>query len=390
MSRPDGGHPEVRKFVIPELVLGDESCRLAGPYAFNLGIRRALLVTDAGVSAAGWSDLVRRSLEAAGVAVEVFDGVSVNPRAEEVMAGVEAYASSRCDGVVVVGGGSPIDAGKGIGVVATNGERILDYEGVDRVGVPIPPLVCVPTTAGSSADVSQFAIITDRHRHLKCAVVSKMLVPDVSILDPRTVTTLPKELTAGTGMDALSHGVEAFVSNASSAVTDLLAREAIALVVEGLPRCMEALGDVRAREVMMRASLLAGMAFSNAILGAAHALSHALGGLLDLPHGQCSALLLGPVIRFNFDSAAYRYRKIAHIFGVDVEGRSDHDVCEDLVSAIDELRERVGLAAPLARCGVRRSDIPDLALHAMEDPCLVTNPRPASRRDLEVILEEAL
>jgi alcohol dehydrogenase len=389
MSQPNGGPREIRKFVVPELVLGDETCRLAGQYAFNLGIRHALLVTDPGVSAAGWTEIVRNSLRGAGVAVELFDRVSENPRADEVMTGVEVYKSVRCDGLVVVGGGSPIDAAKGIGIVATNGQEILGYEGVDRIDAPIPPLICVPTT-GSAADVSQFAIITDPPHRLKRAIISKALVPDVSILDPCTVTTLPKQLTAGTGMDALVHALEAFVSNASSPVTDLLAREAMALVPGGLPRSIDALSDVRAREVMMRASLLAGMAFSNAILGAVHALAHGLGGLLDVRHVECNAHLVGHVIRFNFEFAAERYRQIAELFGVDVRGRSNHDVCEALVSAIGDLSERVGLEGSLASMGVGKSDIPQLARHAMEDPCLVTNPRPATLRDLEVILEEAL
>lgn len=390
MALPGTSAGEIRKFVVPELVLGDGTCSLAGQYAFNLGIRRALLVSDPGVSAAGWTDRVSRALGEAGVAVERFDGVTVNPRDDEADAGVEVYVAAHCDGIVVVGGGSPIDAAKAIGVVATNGGHILEYEGVDRITAPIPPLVCVPTTAGSSADVSQFAIITDTRRRLKRAIISRALVPDVSILDPVVVTTLPTPLTAGTGMDALAHAFEAFVSNASSPVTDLMAQEAIALVSSGLARCIDAPGDVRAREVMMRASLLAGMAFSNAILGAVHALAHSLGGRLDLPHGECNALLLASVIRFNFDFAAERYRRAAELLGVDVRGRTDGEARDALVGAIEDLRRRVGLEGSLAGMGVARSDIPELAQYALEDPCLVTNPRPATRRDLEVILEDAL
>jgi len=381
---------EIRKFVAPEIVLGAGASMLAGQYAWNLGIRRALLVSDPGVAEAGWTALVAQSLRDADLDVSIFEGVNANPRDSQVMAGAEAYRAERCDGLVAVGGGSPMDAAKGIGIIVTNGRHILEYEGVDRIEVPIPPLLCVPTTAGSSADVSQFAIINDTARHVKIAIVSRAMVPDASLVDPRTLTTMPAIVTAGTGIDALTHAVEAVVSSASSSLTDLLAIDAIGLVRRHLPRCLEAPDDVEARSAMARASLLAGMAFSNAILGATHALAHGIGGLLDAPHGVCNALLIDHVVRYNFSTARERYFRVAEALGLEARGRPSGDVEKELATALHELRRRAGIEGTLATLGVGRSDIPLIARHALADVCLATNPRPADQRDLEVILEEAL
>jgi alcohol dehydrogenase class IV len=383
MSGQQGGG-EIRKFVVPELVLGEGVCQLVGQQTWNLGVRRALLVTDPGVAAAGWTEVAARSLRDAHVEVVIFSDVKPNPSERPVMEGAELYRQHRCDGLVAVGGGSPMDVAKGIGVVATNGGHVLAYEGVDRIEAPIPPIVCVPTTAGSSADVSQFAIITDSTRRVKIAIISKTVVPDASLIDPVVLTTMPPEVTAGTGLDALTHAVEAYVSSASSPLTDLLALEAVALVPGALPRCLDDPGDLAARAVMARASLVAGMAFSNAILGATHALAHALGGLLDAPHGECNAILLEHVVRFNLEFARERYARIGAALGA--AGDDPHAV----PGKIAELRRRCGIPGSLRAMGIRAADIPLLARHALADACLATNPRPASQRDLEVILEEAL
>lgn len=379
---------EIRKFIAPELVMGEHALGLVGQYAKNLGMRRALLVTDAGVVTAGWADVVAHSLEAAGVEVVVFDKVCANPDTGKVQAGAERYRTTHCHGLVAVGGGSPIDAAKGIGVVATNGGSILDYEGVDQIENPIPPLVCAPTTA-SSADVSQFAIVTDLERRTKFAIISKALVPDVSLMDSRTFSTMPASLAAATGLDALTHAIEAFVSNASSPLTDLVALEAVKLIVADLARFVDDRGYARGADALMQASALAGMAFSNAILGVVHALAHSLGGFLNLPHGECNAVLLEHVVRFNFDAARERYIRVAEVFGVEPRNRSDCDVRDALAEAIRRLRERLGVAGSLAAMGVKRSDFPALAQKALEDPCIATNPREVMEHDLRLILEQA-
>jgi alcohol dehydrogenase class IV len=381
---------KMRKFVIPEIVYGNDSHRLAGHYADRFDLHCVLVVSDAGVEAAGWTARVMASLAAAGIATVPFTRITPNPKDHEVMAGVSLYREAGCDGIVAVGGGSPMDCAKGIGIVSSNSGQILDYTGVDQVPLPMPPLICIPTTAGSAADISQFAIITDTAGQRKAAIVSKSLVPDVSLIDPLLTTTMPPDLTACTGMDALVHAIEAYVSNASSPFTDLHALEAIRLIGRDLPLAFSEPASLPAREAMMFASTQAGMAFSNASLGAVHAMAHSLGGMLDSPHGDCNARLLEHVIGYNFPAAAERYRTIAQALGLTVAGMDDREACRALVTAIARLRESVGITETLAAQGMARHHLPQLAAKAMEDACMVTNPRRPTQRDIEEIYAAAL
>jgi alcohol dehydrogenase len=380
----------LRKFVAPEYIFGSGSRALAGQYARNLGGRRALLVTDPGVAAAGWSAQVADSLTEAGLSHVIFSAVHSNPRAEEVMAGAEVFRREGCNILVAVGGGSPIDVAKGIGIVSTHVRHILEFEGVDQVNVPMPPLICIPTTSGSAADVSQFAIITDVKERVKVAIVSKALVPDLSLVDPDTLTTMDSHLTACTGMDALTHGIEAFVSIAHSPMTDLHALEAIRLIFHNLIPSIRNPDDIALRSRIMLGSLHAGLAFSNAILGATHAMAHSLGGYLDLPHGECNAILLDKVVKFNFKAAPERFEKIAEAMGLDLRGLTSLEKRAALVVGIQKLKREAGLERHLRPLGVGSDDIPILSRKALKDPCLLTNPRRSVKRDLEVIYEEAL
>lgn len=381
---------ELRKFVAPEFIFGIGARRLAGRYAKNFAARKVFVVTDPGVIAAGWSKDVTDSLEEAGLTYAIFSGVSPNPRAEEVMAGAELYQAEGCDVIVAVGGGSPMDCAKGIGIVSTNKKHILEFEGIDQVPIPGPPLICIPTTGGTSADVSQFAIIANRHEKIKIAIVSKTVVPDVSLIDPVTLTTMDSYLTACTGLDALTHAIEAFVSNAHSPVTDLNALEAIDLISSNLLSAITQPDDVEIRAKMMLGSLEAGLAFSNAILGAVHAMAHSLGGFLDLAHGECNAILLEHVMGFNFSAAAERYLRIGEALGLDLRGMSSSEKKSAIVSEVARLKRAAGIERRLAQLGVHRTDVPELTRKAVKDPCLATNPRWASQRDIEVIYEEAL
>lgn len=381
---------ELRKFVAPEMIFGIDARMSAGRCCRNFGAERALVVTDPGVIAAGWAADVVISLEKAGVAYSVYSDVSCNPRAEEVMTGAEFYEAEGCDVIVAVGGGSVIDCAKGIGIVSSNRRNILEFVGADKIPLPMPPLVCVPTTGGTSADLSQFAIFTDSAARTKVAVVSKAVVPDVSLIDPRTLTTMDPWLTACTGMDALVHAIEAFASNAHSPLTDLHALEAIRLIHKNLAACMRDPNDLDARSGMMLASLEAGLAFSNASLGAVHAMAHSLGGALDLPHGECNTILLAHVVAFNFPKASERYDRIGEAMGLDWRGLGAHEKANRLVGAIDALRLEVGIKATLGQRGVHRVDIPELARNALQDVCIVTNPRRANQRDVELVYEESL
>ncbi len=383
------GSSELRKFVAPEFVFGDNARFLAGRYARNFGARKVLVVSDPGVVEAGWTAQVLARLEAEGLAHTVFSSVSTNPRAEEVMTGTEIFQAERCDAIVAVGGGSPMDCAKGIGIVSSNNSHILEFEGVDRVPVPGPPLICIPTTAGSSADVSQFAIINDRKRKVKIAIVSKTVVPDVALIDPLTTSTLDAYLSACTGLDALTHAIEAVASNASSPITDLLALEAVRLVSGNLMPVLSDLKDMTLRGKMMLGSLYAGLAFSNASLGAVHAMAHSLGGLLDLPHGHCNALLLPYVVDFNFDAASEGCLRVGEALGLQLQGKTRTQQKQALLGELERLKRETGIAQTLGQIGASRRDIPRLAEHAMQDACMVTNPRRPESKDIEAIYEKA-
>lgn len=380
---------ELRKFVAPEFIFGGQARLLAGRYAKNLGARKVLVVTDPGVIDAGWTAQVLSSLEEEGLPYSVFSSVSSNPRAEEVMLGAQFYRSEDCNIIIATGGGSPMDCAKGIGIVDSNDMHILEFEGVDRVPVPGPPLICIPTTAGSSADVSQFAIINDADRQVKIAIVSKTVVPDAALIDPVTTTTMDAHLTACTGMDALTHAIEAYVSDASSPITDLHALEAIRLVSSSLLDLLSDTGNILLRSKMMLGSLHAGLAFSNASLGAVHAMAHSLGGLLDLPHGHCNAILLPHVMDFNYDTVPERYRSIGEAMGLNLEGMASDHQRRAVLGKVEHLQRSAGVCQPLGQIGTPRRDIPKLAENAMQDACMVTNPRKPNGKDIEEIYEKA-
>ncbi len=372
---------ELRKFVAPEFIFGVGARKLVGQYLKNLGAKKVLLVTDAGVSEAGWAKEACNSLQESGIEHCIFSAITPNPKDHEVHAGVESYLQCGSDAIVAVGGGSTIDCAKGIAIVAANGGSILDFEGVDEVPAVVPPLICIPTTAGTSADVSQFAIITDVARSTKIAIISKTVVPDVALVDPETTFSMDSELTAATGMDALTHAVEALASNASSPITDVHALHASELVMKYLLKAIENPKDIKARGPMMLASLQAGLAFSNASLGLVHAMAHSLGGLLDSPHGDCNALLLPYVMEFNLSAAKGPYGKLAKQFGLKEP--------EEAISAVRTLQQKVGLDSGLTTLGVEEKYFAALSENALRDPCVVTNPRPPELQDIREIYERA-
>ncbi len=381
---------ELRKFVAPEFIFGNGALSLVGRYAANFGAKKALVVTDPGVIDAGWTRKIIGELETEKIAYAVFSGVSANPRDSEVKHGADFYTEQGCDVIIAVGGGSPMDCAKGIGIICTNKRTILDFEGVDNVPVPGPPLICIPTTAGTSADVSQFAIINDTLRKSKFAIISKTMVPDIALIDPATTLTMSPYLTACTGMDALVHAIEAVVSTANSPITDIHAFQAIRLIRRTLPLAMASPDDPELRDSLMLASLEAGLAFSNASLGAVHALAHSLGGLLDLAHGECNAVLLGPVIAYNFGSASARYRLVAEQLGLDTGKLSDAGVLSMLLDDISALKESVGISVGLGERGMTEKDFSRLAQNALHDPCMVTNPRIPEQRELEALYAGAI
>ncbi|MDY9923299.1 alcohol dehydrogenase-like regulatory protein ErcA [Methanobacterium sp.] len=381
---------ELRKFVAPEFIFGSGARLLVGRYAKNFGARKVLIVTDPDIRGSGLVNPVFDALKDEKIDYEIYSDIKSNPTALQVMEGAKVYLNENCNFIVAVGGGSPMDCAKAIGIVSSNKKEVNEFEGVDKVQIPSPPLICIPTTAGSAADVSQFAIITDSRRKLKMAIVSKTVVPDVALIDPETTLTMDRSLTINTGFDVLSHAVEAFVSNASSPITDLHALEAIKLVASNLIPVSNDLGNIDLRAKMMLSSLNAGLAFSNASLGLVHAMAHSLGGFLDLPHGECNALLLDHVMGFNFDEESKKYKEIARALGLEIDGMNDEEIKITLINGIRDLKAEADVNYSLKDVGVTASDIPELAGKAMNDACIITNPRRPTQKDVEEIFKNAL
>ncbi len=380
------------KFQAPEIVFGPESLAEAGFAARRIGAQRPFVVTDPGLIDAGWAGELNRHLADADLPATFWSGLTPNPKDYEIAAGYQRYRESGCDVIVAIGGGSCLDAAKGIAILTGNGGQILDYAGVDRVTRPIPPLLMIPSTAGTGADVSQFCIITDTASAVKVTIMGRALVPEISLTDPRLLSTMPADLAAATGLDALTHGIEAYVSCAHNPLADGHALNAVRLVFANLPRLVDrhaATGQLRGH--MAQASLEAGMAFTNALLGATHAMSHQVGGLLDLPHGVVNGVLLPHVIRFNAAVAPDRFVPLAQAAGLPVPpGMPGEEAGCLLADRVRAIGDQLGVPRGLAQLGVQPANVPTLAANALADACLATNPRPVSQADLAALFRAAL
>ncbi len=392
MAPPTPARPRwaVNKFLVPEVIFGVGALSEVGNAVRRTGGRRALVVTDPGVMAAGWVEESMPWLRAVGLDVHLWHGVTPNPKDHEVEAGVQAYLESGCDVLVAIGGGSCIDAAKGIAILSGNDGRILDYEGVDRVSRAIPPMVMVPSTGGSGADVTQFCVITDTARRVKCTIAGRGLVPDISVTDPTLLTTMSPELSANTALDALSHAIEAYVSKAANFLSDAYALAAIRGIVAHLPASVAEPSNLHAREGIAKASLQAGLAFGNALLGATHAISHQIGGALDLPHGLLNAILLPHVMHFNAAAAPEQYARVAQALGLEVDRIPPWEAADHAACAVRRLADGLGIPRGLAQVGVKRSDLDLFAETALRDVYITTNPRTVTRDDVKQICLAAL
>ena len=355
----------------------------------NYGFRKALIVTDVGLAKAGVASKVAELLALQDIDSVIFDGAKPNPSIANVELGLGLLMESRCDFVVSLGGGSPHDCAKGIALCATNGGQIRDYEGVDRSSKPQLPLIAINTTAGTASEMTRFCIITDETRHVKMAIVDRNVTPLMSVNDPALMVAMPKGLTAATGMDALTHAIEAYVSTAANPITDACALKAITLISDNLRLVVRDGNDLVARENMAYAQFLAGMAFNNASLGFVHAMAHQLGGFYDLPHGVCNAVLLPHVQRFNASVCAARLSDVAHAMGTDTRGFSSEEGARSAIATIRSLAHDVDIPAGLRDLGVRLNDVPLLAANALKDACGLTNPRAADQRQIEEIFRSA-
>ncbi|KJM60205.1 L-threonine dehydrogenase [Pluralibacter gergoviae] len=378
-------------FFIPSVnVIGADCLKDAVKTMADYGFRRTLIVTDAMLAKLGMAADVQKALQAHDIFSVVFDGTHPNPTTGNVNAGLELLKEHDCDSVISLGGGSPHDCAKGIALLAANGGDIRDYEGLDRSAKPQLPMIAINTTAGTASEMTRFCIITDEARHIKMAIVDKHVTPLMSVNDASLMMGMPKSLTAATGMDALTHAIEAYVSIAATPITDACALKAITMIAQNLPVAVENGSDAAAREAMAYAQFLAGMAFNNASLGYVHAMAHQLGGFYDLPHGVCNAVLLPHVQAFNSSVAAGRLRNCAQAMGVQVDGMSDDEGAKACIAAIRTLARRVNIPAGLRDLNVKEEDIPVLATNALKDACGATNPIQATHEQIMAIYRAAM
>lgn len=388
---------EVYGYFIPSVTLiGIGAAKEIPAKIKALGGSKPLIVTDKGITGAGITKQITDLLDEADMKYVVFDETIPNPTDNNVAAGVDVYKKEACDSLITLGGGSSHDCGKGVGLVIANGGTIHDYEGVDMSTKPMPPYVAVNTTAGTASEMTRFCIITDTSRKVKMAIVDWRCTPGIALDDPLLMMGMPPALTAATGMDALTHAVEAYVSTIATPMTDSAAEKAIELIATHLRPAVANGQDIVAREGMCYAQYLAGMAFNNASLGHVHAMAHQLGGFYDLPHGECNAILLPHVSRFNLIAKMDRFVKIAQLMGEDITGLSPRAAAELALSAIQKLSTDIGIPAGLVELGkrygkdVKAEDIDTMTGNAQKDACGMTNPRTPSDDDVKDIYKAAL
>lgn len=361
-------------YYIPPINLLGRGClaELKQPLS-TMGCKKALVVSDKFLMGNGTVKKVTDILKGAGVDFVVYDEPKPNPTVKNVEDGYRILTDEKCDLVISIGGGSPQDCGKAIAVLATNGGNIKDYEGVNKTKNKSLPIIAITTTAGTSAEVTINYVITDEERHVKMIMVDTNSLAAITVNDPELMMSKPAPLTAATGMDALTHAIEAVVAKGAMDVTDCTALYAIKEIFDYLPRAVKDGSDIEAREQMCYSCFLNGIAFSNAGLGNVHAMAHQLGGLYDLPHGVCNAMLLPIVEEENAKNAPEKFRVIAQTIGYDAAGKTDKECVDYVIGRIKALSEEVGIPKSLKEVGVDNPDFELLAENAMKDACAGAN-----------------
>jgi alcohol dehydrogenase class IV len=361
--------------------LGHEIARIGGT--------RAMIVADEGVVRAGLLDRVRAGLHGHIEVVGVFTDVPANSSVAGVEGGAAYARAAGADLIVAVGGGSPIDTAKAMRILLTEGGNLHDYEGYNLLERPLVPMVAIPTTAGTGSEVSPFAVIRDEDAHLKMTFSSPFLAPELALLDPQMTRTLPQRLTAATGMDALAHAIESFVSSEANPISESLALVAMDMIGTHLRAATHTGHDMEARGQMLVASCMAGMAFSSGFLGVVHAMAHAVGGMFEVHHGTANAILLPHGMRFNSVAVPNRFARIARALGVNAGGRAEEDVIADGIEAVRSLAADCLLPVRLRDVGVPEDALPALAETALGDAAIFTNPRPATLDEVIDLLRTA-
>ena len=355
----------------------------------DLHAKKVLLITDPGLVQAGVAQQVVEMLKQAAVEVEIFDAVEPDPSIQVATKAAEMAKNVKANVLIALGGGSAIDTAKSAALLVTNGGYLKDYAGVNKVVKPILPLIAVPTTAGTGSEVTIFAVMSDPENQEKFTISSALIAPAVAVLDPLLTLKLPPSVTAFTGMDALTHAIEAFTSSIAQPATDALALSAIKLVLKHLPVAVGRGDNIMARDGMLQASLLAGIAFNNAFLGLAHAIASPLGGHFHVPHGLANAVMLPYVMEYNLPTAVRRYAEIGRALGLQAVGDTPRAVAEKTVAAITQLARDINIPEKLSNIGAKEELLPLVARDALKSIQLKFNVRNASEKEILALLQKA-
>ena len=372
------------KFVLNETSYFGKGAREVLPEEIkSRGFKKVLVVTDKSLVEVGVTDKVTRILDNEGIDFEVYSDVKPNPTIKNVLDGVEKCKASKADIIVAVGGGSSMDTAKGISIVMTNPDRadIVSLNGASNTVNRGMPVIALPTTAGTAAEVTINYVITDETREIKMVCVDPHDIPIIAIVDSELMASMPKSMAAATGMDALTHAVEGYITKAHNLMSDMFHMKAIQLIFQYLPAAVNDKDDY-AIEMMGYAQYIAGMGFSNVGLGIVHSMAHQLGAVYDTPHGLANAILLPTVMRFNGEVCADRFREILINIGrPDAANLNDQDVINTFVWMIQELSKKVGITQTVKDTGCKEENLELLADKAMIDPCRPGNPRETSKED---------
>lgn len=383
----------INRFILNEVSYFGPGARKQLPEAVKqLGKNKALVVTDPGLIKFGVAKMVTDVLDEAGIPYEIFSDVKPNPTVTNVKNGIEAYKKSGADFIVAIGGGSSIDTAKGIGIVVNNPEfdDIVSLEGCAPTRHKSVPIIAVPTTAGTAAETTINYVIIDEDKQKKMVCVDPNDIPAVAIIDAELMYSLPKSLTAATGMDALTHAIEGYITKGAWEMSDMFEIEAVRMISKYLPVAVAEPKNADARNGMAVAQYIAGMAFSNVGLGLVHGMAHPLGSLFDIPHGVANALLLPTVMEFNMECCLDKYPEIARAMGVDTTGMTREEASRAACEAVKALSIKVEIPQHLTDLGITEADIPCLAEQALADVCTPGNPREVTLDDIVALYKKVL
>ncbi|WP_290430667.1 lactaldehyde reductase [Paramuribaculum intestinale] len=383
----------VQRFILNETSYFGPGARKVLPEVIQrLGKKKALVVTDKGLIQFGVAKMVTDVLDEAGVAYDVFSEVKPNPTVKNVQDGVAAFKASGADLLVAIGGGSAMDTAKGIGIVVANPEfaDVVSLEGCAPTKNKSVPMVALPTTAGTAAETTINYVIIDEEKKKKMVCVDPNDIPAVAVIDAELMYSLPRSLTAATGMDALTHAIEGYITKGAWEMSDMFEIEAIRMISRYLPVAVDEPQNPEGRNGMAVAQYIAGMAFSNVGLGLVHGMAHPMGSLFDVPHGVANALLLPTVMEYNMPECIDKYPRIAEAMGVDIKGLTPQEASQAAVDAVRALAIRVGIPQHLSDLGIKESDIPALAEQAIADVCTPGNPRECSLEDIKALYRQVL